>query len=299
MKDLPAGFRTTPLDLALDRLLPSRPMPKDIERSRKYRQIRASIREVGLIEPLSVAAADAKSGLHIVLDGHMRLQAIRELGQTSAACLVATDDEGFTYNKRVNRLATVQEHYMILRALERGVAEERLAKALDLNVISIRRKRGLLEGICPEVVEMLKDQHFPEDIMRHLRKMRPARQIECAELMMSVNNFSAYYAAALLAATPAAQLVEPERVKKFRGLSAEQMMRMEHEMSLVQSRFKAIEQSYGSDVLNMVLARGYVMKLLANKAVTRFLEQNYADFLQEFRAIAATASLDDVSKAAG
>ena len=289
MKDLPAGFRTTPLDLALDRLLPSRPMPKDIERSRKYRQIRASIREVGLIEPLSVAAADAKSGLHIVLDGHMRLQAIRELGQTSAACLVATDDEGFTYNKRVNRLATVQEHYMILRALERGVAEERLAKALDLNVISIRRKRGLLEGICPEVVEMLKDQHFPEDIMRHLRKMRPARQIECAELMMSVNNFSAYYAAALLAATPAAQLVEPERVKKFRGLSAEQMTRMEHEMSLVQSRFKAIEQSYGSDVLNMVLARGYVMKLLANKAVTRFLEQNYADFLQEFRAIAATA----------
>ena len=188
---------------------------------------------------------------------------------------------------------------MILRALERGVAEERLAKALDLNVISMRRKRGLLEGICPEVVEMLKDQHFPEDIMRHLRKMRPARQIECAELMMSVNNFSAYYAAALLAATPAAQLVEPERVKKFRGLSAEQMTRMEHEMSLVQSRFKAIEQSYGSDVLNMVPARGYVMKLLANKAVTRFLEQNYADFLQEFRAIAATASLDDVSKAAG
>ena len=35
------------------------------------------------------------------------------------------------------------------------------------------------------------------------------------------------------------------------------MARMEHEMSLVQNRFKAIEQSYGTDVLNLVLARGY------------------------------------------
>ena len=158
---------------------------------------------------------------------------------------------------------------------------------------------ALLEGICPEVVDMLKDQHFPEDIMRHLRKMKPARQIECAELMISLNNFSAYYAAALLAATPPAQLVEPERPKKFRGLSAEQMARMEHEMALVQNRFKAIEQSYGSDVLNMVLARGYVVKLLSNKAVARFLEQNYAEFLHEFRTIAATASLDEATKAGG
>ena len=299
MKGLPTAFDRTPLELALDRLLPSRPVSKDIEKTRKYRQIRTSIKEVGLIEPLSIAAADPKSGLHIVLDGHMRLQAIRELGHATAACLVASDDEGFTYNKRVNRLATVQEHYMIQRALERGVPEDRLAKALDLKVISIRRKRGLLEGICPEVVDMLKDQHFPEDIMRHLRKMKPARQIECAELMISLNNFSAYYAAALLAATPPEQLVEPERPKKFRGLSMEQMARMEHEMALVQNRFKAIEQSYGSDVLNMVLARGYVVKLLSNKAVARFLEQNYAEFLHEFRTIAATASLDEATKAGG
>ena len=41
------------------------------------------------------------------------------------------------------------------------------------------------------------------------------------------------------------------------GITSEQMARMEHEMSLVQNRFKAIEQSYGTDVLNLVLARGY------------------------------------------
>jgi hypothetical protein len=33
--------------------------------------------------------------------------------------LIADDDEAFTYNKRVNRLATIQEHYMIVKAIER------------------------------------------------------------------------------------------------------------------------------------------------------------------------------------
>lgn len=71
------------------------------------------------------------------------------------------------------------------------------------------------------------------------------------------------------------------------------MVRMEQEMSLVQSRFKAIEQSYGTDVLNMVIARGYVAKLLANPAVVKFLQVNYPDFLTEFRAIVSAASLEE------
>jgi hypothetical protein len=43
----------------------------------------------------------------------MRLIALRDLGQDSAPCLVATDDEAYTYNSRVNRLSTIQEHFMI------------------------------------------------------------------------------------------------------------------------------------------------------------------------------------------
>ena len=49
-------------------------------------------------------------------------------------CLVSTDDEAFTYNKRVNRIAIIQEHRMILKAIERGVPEERIAKALNIDV---------------------------------------------------------------------------------------------------------------------------------------------------------------------
>jgi hypothetical protein len=105
---------------------------------------------------------------------------------------------------------------MILRALERGVQEAHLARALDVNIGTIRNKRNLLDGICPEVVELLKEQQFSTKVAQLLRKMKPARQIECAELMCSLRNFSISYAQALLAATPQAQLVEAQR-SRWRG----------------------------------------------------------------------------------
>jgi ParB-like chromosome segregation protein Spo0J len=287
------GFEGKPGEIALDRLLPTRAVPETFFTSQKFKQILASIDDVGLIEPIVVSRPDPQSGFHMILDGHLRVRATRDLGRVSVACLIAMDDEGYTYNKRVNRLATIQEHYMILRALERGVDEARLARALAVDIRSLRAKRSLLDGICSEVVDMMKDKHFGAELMRHLRKMKPARQIEAAELMVSLNNYSSHYAAALLAATPSEQLQDPEKPKQFRGVSAEQMARMEQEMSLVQRRFKAIEQSYGTDVLNMVVTRGYVAKLLANAAVVRFLQANYPDFLTEFRAIVAAGSLED------
>jgi hypothetical protein len=295
MTVLPEAFDRQVLQVGFDRLLPSRAHQKDIVKTRRFVQIRASMAEIGLIEPLSITRPDPKTGLYTLLDGHLRLLAARELGWNSVACLCARDDEGYTYNKRVNRLSTVQEHYMILRALERGVPEDRLARALDLDILSIRRKRDLLDGICPEAVDLLKEAHFHHELVRHLRKMKPARQVECAELMVSVNNFSATYAAALLAATPPVQLVEPEKPKKMLGLTIEQMARMEQEMSLVQSRFKAVEQSYNRNVMNMVLARGYIAKLLANEAVASWLRRHQPEVHDEFRAIVAAASLDDTA----
>ena len=287
------GFEKRALDLALDRLLPTRAVSPDFRKTRKFAQIRASIQEIGIIEPLVITQADPASNLHMLLDGHLRLLAARELGLPKVTCLVSKDDEGYTYNKRVNRLATVQEHYMILRALERGVTEERLAKALDIKIESIRRKRDLLDGICEEVVEMLKDRHFSVDVTRQLKKMKPQRQIECADLMCSMNNFSVNYAAALLAATPADQMADPGTQKRFKGISASDISRMEQEMSLVQGRFKIIEQSYGNDVLNMVLARGYLLKLLSNKAVASYLQRRHPELHQEFREIVNVSSLED------
>jgi len=74
------GFERRAIDLALDRLLPTRAVSPDFRKTRKFAQIRASIQEIGIIEPLIVTQADPASNLHMLLDGHLRLLAARELG---------------------------------------------------------------------------------------------------------------------------------------------------------------------------------------------------------------------------
>jgi hypothetical protein len=215
-----------------------------------------------------------------------------EQGHTEARCLIADDDEAFTYNKRINGLATIQEHFMIVRALKRGVSEEKLARALDINLKLIKRRRTLLDGICPEVVELLADRKVNPAVFEVLRKMRPMRQIEAAELMIIAGNFATSYARALLAATKQQDLVNPDQPKRVAGLTAEQMAKMEREMSALQQDYKSVEASYGDDILHLVIATGYLSRLIQNRQVERYLTQNHSEFLKGFRDIVAAASLE-------
>jgi hypothetical protein len=103
-------------------LLPTKGLPAGVRETVKYRRIAASVAEVGLIEPLR--SPGRKEAGPFAARWPYAADALRFLGATEAACVVADDDEAFTYNKRVNRLATIQEHYMIVRALDRGVPGE-------------------------------------------------------------------------------------------------------------------------------------------------------------------------------
>ncbi|HPB90398.1 MAG TPA: hypothetical protein PLD80_02670 [Rugosibacter sp.] len=53
-----------------------------------------------------------------------------------------------------------------------------------------------------------------------------------------------------------------------------------------------MKQSYGQDVLNLVLAERYLEKLLANKMVARYLRQHQPEVLEQFEKIVSTKSLD-------
>ena len=286
------GFIPEPKTVAFSKLLPSRKAPDGLAHSRKFKQIMSSIDAVGLIEPLTIARAEKGSGMHLLLDGHIRLIALRELGFTDAPCLIAKDDESYTYNNRINRLSTIQEHFMIRRAVDRGVTPARLAKSLELDLEHITKKINLLDGICAEAVRLLRDKHFSANLSPVLRKLKPTRQVECVELMVATNNITVAYAQALLAATPSNMLINERAQKKVKGVTADQMAKMEREMTNLEGQFKLVEQSYGQDVLNLVLAKGYLAKLLDNEVVIRYLSQNTPDILREFSGIVEAASLE-------
>jgi hypothetical protein len=134
----------------------------------------------------------------------------------------------------------------------------------------IKRRRTLLDGICPEVIELLKDMSVNPVTFDVLRQMRPMRQIESAELMLTVHNWTSSYAKALLAATKQEDRAKPDRPKKIGGLTRQQMARMEREMASLHQDFKQIGESYGDDILHLVVASGYLNKLVGNSEIERF-----------------------------
>ncbi len=277
------GFEEEPRCIPIADIQPLKLVSAVVKKTPKYAKIVASVAEVGIVEPPVVARDRSEAGKYLLLDGHLRIEVLKDMGKVEVKCLVSTDDEAFTYNKRVNRLAIIQEHRMILKAIERGVPEERIAKALDVNVGSIRRKRNLLDGICPEATEMLKDKHISINSLWELKKLAPLRQIEAVELMVAMNKYTVSYAKSLVAATPESQLADSHKPKVVKGLTSEQIALMERESVSVEREFRLAEQSYGVDHLHLVLANGYLSNLLSNARVVRYLAQHHREILTEFQ----------------
>jgi RepB plasmid partitioning protein/ParB-like nuclease domain len=284
------AFASDTVVVAIDAILPVRAIGKTVKSSHKYRQIASSIKEIGLVEPPAVWRDPQNPSRYLLLDGHLRIEALKDSGVTEVECLLSIDDEAFTYNKRISRLSAIQEQRMIAKALERNVPPDKIAKALDINVRSLRRKVTLIDGICEEAVALLKDKICPMAIFDVLRKMNPMRQIEAAELLINANNYSVSYATAILAGTPQSQLANPTTTKRMKGMTAEALARMEGELSRLQQAITSIQDTYGQDHLHLTVVKGYLAKLVANSKVAKYLEKRQPEFLSEFRNIAQMTS---------
>jgi hypothetical protein len=291
MSDIKVGFEMRKIRLSLGAILPVRQVKDPQKNIRRYQTIRTSIKEVGLVEPLVVHPHKDTAGTYLLLDGHLRYFALKELGETEVDCIIATDDESFTYNARISRLAPIQEHKMIVKAVRNGVKPERIAASLNIPVGNVRASMKLLDGIHEEAADLLKDKPISPKAIHLLKQVTCVRQIEIAELMVSTSNYTAGYAEALVLGTSRDQLAQPEKPKVKEGLTTEEIGKLEQEMESLERDLKAVEESYGENMLNLTCARGYIKKLLDNAKVVRFLNGNYPDILPEFEAIATAETV--------
>ena len=124
------AFEKRKREVELTRLLPTK-VVKNAQNLKRYDAIVDSIPEIGLIEPLMVYP-QAGGNHWLVLDGHLRLLAVKQLGWKTVEVIVASEDERYIYNARVNRLPPIQVHKMIVKAVRNGVKPERIAKALSM-----------------------------------------------------------------------------------------------------------------------------------------------------------------------
>lgn len=291
MKSVHAAFNLDGVTLPLSAIHPIRQVKPTDHAWGKYRSMLASIREVGVIEPLIVHPQKGTRGSYVLLDGHMRLKALGELGRTEVFCLVANDDDAFTYNDKVNRLSLIQEHAMILRAVDHGVTPEQIAKALDLDVSKIKASLNLLDGIHADAVELLKDKPITASALRFFRKAKPTRQIDMAQLMVSSGNYTRAYAEALIIGTPTDQLLHGSKSKKDHGLSEEEIARMQKEMETLERDYRLLQDNFGENSLHLNATQRYVKRLLENTKVKRFIGNRYPEILEEFQELTALETL--------
>jgi ParB-like chromosome segregation protein Spo0J len=285
------GFELDGVVLRIDSLLPSKALPPGFTHTTKYKTILASVREVGVIEPFVVYRQS--DGRYLLLDGHLRVEALKELGKEEEFCLVATDEETYTYNHKVNRVAPIQAIRMILKALEAGVSEEKVARALNLSEKTIHMSRSVLSGICPETIELLKDKPISQLSLREFKRVKPSRQIVMARLMVGAGNYTSSYAQALVKATSESERVASrQEAKKDFEMKPEDLARMRHEMCAVEKDFLALEETYSRNVYDLTLVRSYLGKLLENaRRIVRFLAQQQREVLAEFQRIAEASTI--------
>lgn len=270
----------------IDRLLLLKTLKPGTKETQKYQQIVASIKEIGLVEPPAVSRVPKQPGHFFLVDGHLRIEAMKDLGKTEVDCLVALSDDTYSYNKRINRLASVQEHKMIMRTVDNGMSVERLSSTLNLSEQTIRRRFRMLDGICEEVIHMLADVDCPQKVFDILREMTDLRQIEAVELMTGQRNFSIMFARALLAASsPEQRVARVEKTPEESGVSLESIERLERELAALQVQIRDIEDNYGPEQCELTIIQNYVVHLLNSASVVRWLSTNRRDYLTEFQNI--------------
>ena len=113
-----------------------------------YRRIEASLRAVGMIDPLIVFPIGDN---YEILDGCLRYRILLDMGVETVPCLVRNEREGFTGNRMVNQLTPSQEIRMLRKSLEE-LDEKTIANAFGISRIKHRLNLALMKKLHERVV---------------------------------------------------------------------------------------------------------------------------------------------------
>ncbi len=59
------------------------------------------------------------------------------------------------------------------------------------------------------------------------------------------------------------------------------------------TQYKDAEENYGSELLNLVIAKGYLTKLLGNDAVKRYIIRHEPEILEHFELVVNAVSMEE------
>lgn len=255
---------------------------KDFRSLASYQYILASIKSLGIIQPIIVTHITGDK--YRILDGHLRFYALRELGYTSTYCIASTDDERYTFDVQINGLSTFQRAGMIQRVVDFGIPLEKIAETLGFSLGKLKAELDVTRGIDKEVIKILKTANISKSVLQALRKVKPIRQIEIAEQMTSFGNFSSIFVKGLIAATPPALLENP-KANRVLPEDVTQLGLIESESKNLMARVKDAEEKYSSQIYDLTILCGFINRLLSNPKIENYIERNFKESYHRLKKI--------------
>jgi hypothetical protein len=275
------GKRVQGLDIPIVKLIPR----KERKVSKKYiKRIEASLRAVGLIEPLVVFP---QGDNYEILDGCLRYRILLDMGVETVPCLIWHEREAFTCNRMVNQLSASQEMRMLRKSLEE-LDEKTIANALGMQGISHRLNQGLMKKLDASVVKAFEASKLNLQCAKELAHVKPERQAEILKLMTSCNDYSATFARGLVLKTPVAKRAKLNGAKTPWTQADEKkhdLLKKLREAEQQQDFYSGLYRQYTTNLLKLVI---YVRSLLANEKVREYMQERHADYLQSFEEIINT-----------
>lgn len=270
-------------DIPIIRLKPLR--DRKIHR-REFDRILASIKAIGLIEPLIVFPEGQD---FLITDGVQRYRALLELGIETVPCIVGKQREAFTGNRMVNRVSPVQENRMIEKSLEE-LDEKTIAAALNLSGIAHRLKKTLLKQLHPDAAAALDQGAITRTCALELTYVKLERQSEILSAMKGYKDFSIAFARSLILKTPPAQRDTRRRRKHNPWNKSAQrkndLLKKLEEAEQKHDFYSRLYKQYTIDLLRLAI---YARTLLTNNRVRVHLDQHHPEIVARFEAIITDA----------
>ena len=91
---------------------------------------------------------------------------------------------------------------------------------------------------------------------------------------------------------PPEKLVAPEKKTVLQGVSSEDIARMEREMERLQQEYRNVEENLGDTMFTLVVAKGYLSKLLKNDTIADYLNRHHGPMLGELRTVMDAVGAD-------
>jgi len=270
------------LDLPVARL---RPLRERKITKREYDRIIASIKAVGLIEPL-VIYPDGDG--YVILDGAQCYRALVALGVEVVPCILGKQREAFTSNRMVNRVSPIQEHRMIERSLAE-VDEAAIAAALGISGLAHRLRKTLLKQLHPDVAAAFDAGKITRVCAREFTHVKPARQREILQTMESYKDYSTTFARTLVVKTPPHERESRGRKHNPWDKTTQRKNDLLKKLTEAEQKhdfYSQLYKQYTADLLRLAI---YARSLLTNQRLREYLDQHHSEIVARFEGIIADA----------